>query len=64
MMSTRRISVPAGGVGNPLTERWCAGMSLQLAGRLAEEMMVVGGIGVEVRAARLDDRLPQQPELQ
>jgi hypothetical protein len=34
---------------------------VQFAGRFTEEMMVVGRVGVEIRAPRLDDGLAQQP---
>jgi hypothetical protein len=34
---------------------------LQFAGRFTKEMMVIGGVGVEIRAPRLDDGLAQQP---
>jgi hypothetical protein len=34
---------------------------LQFAGGLAEEMVVIGRIGIEIRAARLDDDLVQEP---
>jgi hypothetical protein len=33
---------------------------VQFAGRFTEEMMVVGRVGVEIRAPRLDDGLAQQ----
>jgi len=36
---------------------------LQLAGHLTEEMVVIGRIGVEIRAARLDDDLMQKPAI-
>jgi hypothetical protein len=50
MMSARLISVPAGGSGSPLTGR----NVLQFPGRFTEEMMVIGRVGVEIRAPRLD----------
>jgi thiosulfate/3-mercaptopyruvate sulfurtransferase len=34
---------------------------VQFAGRFTEEMMVIGRVGVEIRAPRLDDGLAQQP---
>ena len=34
---------------------------MQFAGRFTEEMMVIGRVGVEIRAPRLDDGLAQQP---
>ena len=49
-MSARLISVPAGGSGSPLTGR----NVLQFPGRFTEEMMVIGRVGVEIRAPRLD----------
>src|SRR5271167_1976112 len=36
---------------------------LQLARRFAEEVVMIGRVGVEIRAAGLDDRLAQQPDL-
>ena len=61
MTSTRRISVPAGGSGRPLTTTSSPGMSCSVPSDVAEEMMVIGRVGVEVRAARLDHDLAQQP---
>ena len=63
MMSTRRISVPVGGAGNPLTDQMVSGNILQFAGRLAEEVMVVVRVGIEVGAAGFDHRLAQKPSL-
>ncbi len=60
-MSTRRISVPAGGSGSPLTVSSRAEMSCSRPVEFTEEMMMVAQIGVEIGASRLDDDLLQQP---
>ena len=61
MTSTRWIAVPAGGSGRPLTTTPCAGNVLQDAAQFAEEMVVVVGVGVEIRPPGLDHDLAQQP---
>src|SRR5215470_17453207 len=36
---------------------------LQLTGRFAKEVMMIGSVGVEIRAARLDNDFTQQPAI-
>ncbi len=62
-MSTRLISVPEGGAGSPLTDQMMSWNIAQLAGRFTEEVMVIVGVGIEIRATGFDDRLAQQPDL-
>ncbi len=53
--------MPAGGSGSPLTTTPWPGMSCSEPVGLAEEMMMVVDVGVEIRAPGLDHDLAQQP---
>ena len=61
MTSTRPISVPDGRQRQADDRQILGRDVLQQPDRLAEEMMMIGDVGVEIGAARLDHDLAQQP---
>ena len=60
--STRQISVP-GRQRTAADDHVATWDVLQLAGRFAEEVMVIGRVGVEIGTARFDDDFAKQTRI-